>query len=993
MPPENERRLGEEASNDESGAGQHTDKQSVPHGPLEVHIDSIPQELREQLIWVAWKLVPNHADPAGKRRKLPIDPKSGLAAKINDPSTWSTFEQALQRMQVDRLSGISFAITADGPYTGIDLDSCRNPVTAEVETWAWQIVETLQTYTEVSPSGTGLHLIVRCKLPKGGRKKGRVEMYDAARFLTVTGHLVPGTVGRIEHRADQISLLHAEVFGIQVEEDAPDRKHSPRTDEEILTKASRARNHRKFDALWAGDFSAYPSQSEADIALCVILAYWARGDRDQVDRLFQRSGLMRAKWNEVHGDSTYGERTLSTALQMHDASETQDGEDGNPKISIATRLIELAAEAKIELFHDRDNIAYAVIPVDKHWENVRLSDRNFELWLRRIYFAKEKSAPNASALSDAIAQLEAMATFDGAEHEVFVRVGGTADKIYVDLGSRDWTVIEITADGWRVMHDCPVRFRRPRGVAPLPVPTHGGSIDDLREFINVCDADWPLVLAWLVAAFLPKGPFIVLEFLGEQGSAKSTSARVLRMVVDPNTADLRCEPREVRDLLISAANSWITAFDNLSSLPVWLSDALCRLATGGGLATRLLYSDDEERLFNFQRPVVITGIEDVILKPDLLDRAILCYLPPLPDRERRTEQEFWARFESLLPGILGALLTAVAGGLRNRAHIKLDNPPRMADFATWAVACEAPLGLAPNTILAAYRKNREAAVELSLEASVVAQAVIGYMTNWPAGIEGTATEVLTALQERLASKPPQGWPKGPQPFAGKLRRVAPNLRAIGIDVRFGREGKRRYISIHWQEGSGRSTEPSDAARRGMTGEAGAEPCAQTPVDHGLTHANDANDGNDAVSPTSPVASEGDQEPCPEREAGPSDEGDSCVQTPHGRNAENASFASSASQTGPTASPEPMCGDASAPTAPSLAASAASEWTAPSWLDPSEIPSAPNTQRPPCYSCGCEVWWVSIDPDVGAVCPACAPPASAGVVAQWIRSRPREAKHA
>jgi hypothetical protein len=149
---------------------------------------------------------------------------------------------------------------------------------------------------------------------------------------------------------------------------------------------------------------------------------------------------------------------------------------------------------------------------------------------------------------------------------------------------------------------------------PLPTPITGGTVEDLRPFINVRKEDWELLVAWLLMAYAPRGPYPILGLSGGQGTAKSTTARVLRSLIDPSAAPLRTAPREERDLMISANAGRILAFDNLSHLPQWLSDAFCRLATGGGFSTRELYSNDEETLFDAQRPVLFTAIEDIAVE-------------------------------------------------------------------------------------------------------------------------------------------------------------------------------------------------------------------------------------------------------------------------------------------------------------------------------------------------------------------------------------------
>jgi hypothetical protein len=200
-----------------------------------------------------------------------------------------------------------------------------------------------------------------------------------------------------------------------------------------------------------------------------------------------------------------------------------------------------------------------------------------------------------------------------------------------------------------------------------------------------------LVIAWTLACLRNRGPYPVMVLSGEQGSAKSTFSAILRALLDPNTAPLRALPREDRDLFIAASNGHVLAFDNVSGLPAWISDTLCRLATGGGFAVRQLYSDQDEVLFDAARPVILNGIEDIVTRPDLADRAVFLMLEPIPEERRRPEQELWTAFEAQRPRILGVLLYAASKGLAMLPQTRLDKLPRMADFALWAAACETAL--------------------------------------------------------------------------------------------------------------------------------------------------------------------------------------------------------------------------------------------------------------------------------------------------------------
>jgi hypothetical protein len=377
--------------------------------------------------------------------------------------------------------------------------------------------------------------------------------------------------------------------------------------------------------------------------------------------------------------------------------------------------------------------------------------------------------------------------------------------IYLDLGDPDWRQVEISDATWMVLDRPRLRFRRPRGLAPLPVPERGGSLDELRPFLNISDEHWPLVLGFLVAMVRPGRPFPVLNLLGAQGSAKSTTAKVLRKLVDPNAVELRAEPKVERDLAIGASNSHVLALDNLSNLRPGLSDAICRIATGGGFSTRQLYSDDGEALFNFIRPVLLTGIEDLAVRGDLLDRSLLIYLPTISEEKRQDEEQFWRDFEQARPRLLGALLDAVSTALAQLPDVKLDRLPRMADFAKWVIAAAPALRLDPDDWLATYEENRQQGHDIAVEASVVAAAVRRFMGDgddeetkrgpW----SGTATALLETLNLSASdqTRRARAWPKSASALSGALGRLQPDLASLGLAVDIGRTARRRGIRLEW----------------------------------------------------------------------------------------------------------------------------------------------------------------------------------------------------
>ena len=489
---------------------------------------------------------------------------------------------------------------------------------------------------------------------------------------------------------------------------------------------------------------------------------------------------------------------LRLAAEMDRETDAVDAAGHKERKSQATMLVELASDC--DLFHTPAGDGYATFRVDEHRETWPVRNRGFKRWLSRRFYLKHETAPGSQALNDALNVIDGTALFGGPEREVHVRVAEHDGRIFIDLCNAQWEAVEIAPSGWRVVDDPTVRFRRAKAMMPLPYPAKGGSVSELRSLMNVSKADWPLVPTWMLAAMRPRGPYPILCLHGEQGTAKSTDARILRSVLDPNCSPLRSEPREPRDLMISANNGWVITLDNLSRMPTWLSDALCRLSTGGGFATRTLYENDEETIFDAMRPIVITSIEEVGTRGDLLDRSVLLSLPTIPDSKRMKESDFWRMFHAKHAAILGAMLDAVSEALRRVDTVTLSSLPRMADFAVWGTAGEKALGLQPGEFMAAYTGNREAGNELAIEASPVGKMIMKLMSTvstW----SGTATDLLGALDDLADEKVRRlkSWPQTARKLGGDIKRLAPNLRAVGIEVDFGHQGrgrrKRRWIVL------------------------------------------------------------------------------------------------------------------------------------------------------------------------------------------------------
>jgi hypothetical protein len=434
----------------------------------------------------------------------------------------------------------------------------------------------------------------------------------------------------------------------------------------------------------------------------------------------------------------------------------------------------------VELFHSGEN-AYATVAVGDHAETYPIDSQGFKNWLRHHLYESTGDAPNDQKVSDTVDQLSAQAMFDGPEHAVGVRLMPDANGgLFFDLSDGTGCVVHVTPTGWRVEHNPDARFVKRRGMKPLPEPTHGGSLNDLRPLLNAADDNtWVLSIAWLLGAMMPRGPYVVLGVTGEQGSAKSSHCKRLRQVIDPNEADLRAAPRDERDLAIAAHNSHVTAWDNVSFIRPDMSDSLCRLAYGVGFATRTLYTNDEETIISGAHPILLNGIpQDVVERPDLGERAISIHLPPMPEGKRKTEEDLDREFQRVWPGVLGALLDAVVAALGNLHGTSVPDLPRMADFARWVVAAEVVLPWAQGTFLAAYSQNRAAAERDAIEASPIGQYVVELVDQYKNSWVGTAKDLLLNMENRASDteKRSPAWPKSARGMRAALDRIKPALR-------------------------------------------------------------------------------------------------------------------------------------------------------------------------------------------------------------------------
>ena len=471
-------------------------------------------------------------------------------------------------------------------------------------------------------------------------------------------------------------------------------------------------------------------------------------------------------------------------------------EDGKRK-SKSTILIEIGC--KYELFHDEIGEGYVTITGKNHKETWPIRSRKFAELLADKYFALTERGVSKNTISDTMDTLCGKARVHGKSHSIYRRIASANGNIYIDLCNDKWQVVEITANGWKIIENSPVKFLRNASSQSLPTPQKGGTLDDLWNLINVREEDRPLVAGFLIRALCPESPYFGLCVAGEQGTGKSTFCTMIRSFSDPSTAMLRPPPKDDRDFLAGAVNNWCLTYDNLSGIQPWLSDSFCRILTGGSFASRTLYSTTEETTIPLARPVILNGIDDIATRPDLADRVIAIELQPIKDSNRLEERHLWENFNKLKGGIFGVLLDGLSSALKNVDSISLEYRPRQLDATKWASAAEAGLGFASGSFVTAYQRNQKELVSISLESSPFIAALIDMLKEkqrWA----GTCSDLLTLLPNYVRDEDAvksTAWPKSPAWGGRTLKRHAPALRKVGMDIEFSKNESGRFITLYF----------------------------------------------------------------------------------------------------------------------------------------------------------------------------------------------------
>lgn len=497
-------------------------------------------------------------------------------------------------------------------------------------------------------------------------------------------------------------------------------------------------------------------------------------------------------WNEQNTPKL-SDKELRGIFDSVAGREKERRDSGEDKGSQASKLIKSILSTKAGLFHDQYRNGH--IAISGNGSDVqKLQSKQFRSWIAKMNWDQFQKPIRGEDTRMVIETLNGIALWNNPQRTLYIRAAEADGALWYDLGK---SAVRITAEGWQVVDEPPILFRRHPHQEPQAIPVRGGSLSQLLDFINIKNKEEGLLLQiWCVAGLIPGFPHPFSVFHGPQGSAKSTAVSVFKQLLDPSQIRLSSPPDSFREFVQLGSHHWFLPIDNLSNLPEWLSDALCRACTGEGFSKRELYSDDDDVVYSFQNVGSLNGINLVVDKPDLLERCIILGLEKIEQVESLTS--FNNRLKEARPKILGAMFDAVAGALKHIDEVTLETQFRMSDFVRWGSAIALALGHEAKDFTTAYKANIRLQNQEAIDASPIAQAIEAFMKGQGQEWHGTPTELHGLLNETAAAlkidTKSEAWPKASNWVWRRIALVTTNLKARGIKAT--REsGEERAISL------------------------------------------------------------------------------------------------------------------------------------------------------------------------------------------------------
>lgn len=473
--------------------------------------------------------------------------------------------------------------------------------------------------------------------------------------------------------------------------------------------------------------------------------------------------------------------SLEQASGLEAIKNCRPDESKTPKASQAKKIIDLI-KYDTELFHDGKQNAYATIRQRDKTFTLSIRSSKFEGYIRdRVADKYEYGFVRTPIMKECLEALNSIALHKGKKYDVFQRVGFYKNEIYYDLSTGKF--VKITANGWEITNDSPIKFKTTNSMTEAPMPEKNGNIEDLWHFINIPAESRQLFLAWLLDCFRSYTPYPILVLTGSKGSAKSTTQEFLQQLIDPSNSPLRSAPKDNHDLTVAAFNNHVISLNNISHFTPSQQDLLCCISSGGSYSTRKLYTEMEEVSINYKNPIIINGINDPITAQDLIDRVIAIELPLVHTAQRETEGVLKEAFNNAKPKILGAIFDMLAKVLQELPNVQLTNKPRMADFAVLGVALEKAMGEKPDSFMSDYRANQDEARMSALEDCPAASALIDYLGSYSCPLfKGSYKDLLKVLNPHKPRYANEGWPKSPRKLSAMLKRQEGALELLGIKI-------------------------------------------------------------------------------------------------------------------------------------------------------------------------------------------------------------------
>ena len=506
----------------------------------------------------------------------------------------------------------------------------------------------------------------------------------------------------------------------------------------------------------------------------------------------------------LNHNSDFKSAAKELASKGYGGKQLTDGDEAKvPRESRGDKIVQMITEdptTKIVLFHNEFKEPFLQLTVETHREIWACKAKMCRRWIARRCWQLEKNAPSGEVIKTALTVIEGKACFDGPMIHLANRVTEHEGAIWYDLADKEWRAVRVSKEGWQIISEPPILFRRYAHQKAQKEPLQDGDLKLLLDYLNVDNENKRLLLlVWVVACFIPNIPHPILIIYGAQGAAKTSLCRCLKRIGDPSELETVGFPKESNEFVQLLAHHWCVVFDNISHLSTNNSDALSKAVTGDGFSKRELYSDDDDVIYSFRRCIVINGINLVATKPDILERSILLELERVPEGKRRAEKEMLAGFEKDLPKILGGIFNVLQKAMQIEPTLELSSMPRMADFARWGCAISQALGYTQEKFLTAYQENINSQNDEVLLESLVAVLLQDFMddkVSWhgtPTLLRNELIKVADAKDINVEDE--QGFPRTSNTFGKQINELKTNLATKGLHIVRGEDKRQRTILI------------------------------------------------------------------------------------------------------------------------------------------------------------------------------------------------------